>query len=300
MGFGEILDSSVRLYRENFIPLITAQLPLTLIYLVSVLLAISYGGTAGFSLFSLLTQSLTPQAPAPVQTFSYLRLSLIISAVQALVVYPLTVPAVMKIASGSILKAPVSVKEAYTFSKSRWLQFLFTHIVLGIAVGLTLLVVAIPIAIVIAVGTYSYATGASLGVILGAVLVVVIIAAALLVFPLFFWTRWMGTFPVGVNENTFILEGMGRSKELVKGYTIKTFFVLFVVFLIVYIVQFSPVVLEFTVQRSLAALTVVFGAAAQGLIVPLVDTTRVVLYFELKTRKEGFDLERRAEQLTKT
>jgi hypothetical protein len=43
---------------------------------------------------------------------------------------------------------------------------------------------------------------------------------------------------------------------------------------------------------------VVFGVLSEGFIVPLIDTTRLVVYFELRARKEGFDIEKRVETLT--
>jgi hypothetical protein len=60
----------------------------------------------------------------------------------------------------------------------------------------------------------------------------------------------------------------------------------------------SPVLLQPFLGTSLVVLMVVFGVLSKGFIVPLIDTTRVVVYFELRARKEGYDLEERVKKLS--
>ncbi len=299
MGFGEILDSSIRLYRENIRALIIAQLPLTLAYILSSLLVFFSTGIVGTSLFAAFTQSAVPTA-APRFSFGYLLLILLIYIIVGLALTPLVFSAVMKIASDSVLKTPSSVKEAYRFCIQHWFSLALTNFVLALIVGIIAAVLLfIPLAVVTAVFTYAFATGGSLSSIFAVLLVVLLFVALLMLIPAFLWTRWVITFPAAVSERIFVTEAMSRSWNMVKGHTIKTFLVIFLIFLIPFIIQYSPAIMEFSLGRSLALLTFVFGIVAQGVLIPLVHVTRVVVYFELRSRKEGFDLEKRIEQLQK-
>lgn len=299
MGFGEILDSSIRLYRENIRALIIAQLPLTVAYILSNSLVFMSTGTVGTSLFSAFTQSAVPAA-APRFSFGYLLLILLIYIIVGLVLTPLVFSAVMKIASDSVLKTPSSVKEAYRFCMQDWFNLAVTNFVLALIIGIiAVFLLFIPLAVITAVFTYALATGGSLSAIFGVLLVVILVVALLMLIPAFLWIRWAVTFPAAVNERIFVTEAMSRSWNMVKGHTIRTFLVIFLIFLIPYIIQYSPTFMEFSLGRSLALLTFVFGIVAQGVLLPLVYVTRVVVYFELRSRKEGFDLEKRIEQLQK-
>ncbi|KYK30526.1 MAG: hypothetical protein AYK19_18230 [Theionarchaea archaeon DG-70-1] len=298
MGFGEILDSAVRLFRKNFFALVIAQLPLTLFYLVNNLISIYFVGPGGLSFFETLSTLSQPTvSPEPVD-LTFFFVAFLLAIIQVALVYPLALAAVTKVASDSVLQNRSSVKDAYKFCLRNWFKLGSTNVIITIALVIIMAIVLfIPVAVFVAVFAYAYATGPSLGAVAGILLILLVFMLIALLVAGFFWARWVAAFPIMVNERTFLMEAMSRSWNMVKGKTIRTLFVMVAVFLIPTILQYSSAFLEFSLGRSLVVLTVVFGIVSQGLLIPLVDCTRVVIYFELRARKEGFDLEKRAEQL---
>lgn len=288
MELSEILDLSVRLYRKNFIPLVLAQVPLTLAVFFVLMRG---GGTSFFDMFN--------QTPSYAGTsLDNYFVTMLLSFVQSILVYPLVLGAVTKVASDCILQESPSVTEAYKFALHNKGKLIVTSFVIGFVIGLvTGIFISMPVAL-ITYGTMTSGSSSGAIILIPFALLFAVIGVAI---ASFLWIRWVTTFPVLVNEedeDLGTLDAMKRSWNLVQGHTRKLFFVMVAVSLIPTLIQFSPSAIEFLAGRSLAILTVVFGVVAQGLVGPLVDCTRVVIYFELKTRKEGLDLEKRVEQLS--
>ncbi len=287
MELGEILDSAVRLYRTNFLDLVKAQLPVTLVLLIVLPIA---GGT---SLFGALNQ--------PVSYYDISLGSLLVTylllIIYSLIVYPLVLGAVTKVASDAALTGEPSVKEAYRFALRNKGKLIVTNFVISFIIGIvTGIFISMPLAMLVYASLTSYSGGLIATAIFASMLMAVGVFAAA-----YLWIRWVATFPVLVNEEEEhygTLSAMQRSTNLVKGFAKKIFVVMVLAVLIPNVIQYSPTLVEFLLGRSLVILTIVFGVVAQGLLIPLVHCTRVVIYFELRTRKEGLDLEKRADQLT--
>ena len=276
LDLSEILDASVRLYRENFLVLVTVQLPLTVIFFF----VLATGGKIGLLGISMPTMSLTA----------------LIHLIQLYIARPLTLGAITKAASDSILKGSSSVKEAYSYSLRNKRKLIVTYFIISLVFEFVVsFFISISFEAIIDALTREYMIYSVMALICASIILAVGVFIAS-----FLWIRWMSAFPIMVNEeNEKIgsLDAMKRSWNLLSGYTAKMFFVMFIVILIPNSIQSSIPALEFLVERSLIPLTAFFGLIAQGIIYPLVDCTRVVIYFELKVRKEGFDLEKRVEQL---
>lgn len=289
MGVGEILDSAVKLFRANFLALVIAQLPLTLFYLADNLLDIAWDPVDLIDAF--LYDDYTV-------LFKVLSIIFIILVIQVALVYPLTLSVVTKIASDSVLQTPSSVKDAYTFCFRTWWRLGVTNtLIFVVLVIIFLIVVVIPFIIFLTAAMYAFETG-SLEAFGGILLLGIAVTAVLSVIPAFIWIRWQMTFPVAVNEGRFVFNAVSRSWDLVKGRTIVTFLVMALIYLIPTIIQISPDIMELSLEGDFAVTGWVFGIVTQGLLMPLVSCTRVVVYFELRTRKEGFGLEQRVEQLS--
>jgi hypothetical protein len=263
MGLGEILDTSVKLYRKHFRLLVIAQLPMTTFYIVVTLIE-TYGfGESIPSSFAFLRPD---QVLEPLLDPSLRYIPPLLFLVQLILVKPLALSAVTKVASDSLLKTP-SVKEAYTFYIQFWWKL-----------GLTYFIPILLLALVILVFEY-------LLPILGLMIVV------------FFWTRWVVAVPAAVNDGTFMVRSMKRSWNLVTGHTLKVFLAMGIMASLPFIMELSPIFIELFLGKLLIFLLIVFGTFSEGIIVPLIDVTRVVTYFELRTRHEGFDIEQRVETL---
>jgi hypothetical protein len=113
-----------------------------------------------------------------------------------------------------------------------------------------------------------------------------------------------------VATSALVLEGlpsatdaMGRAWELTRGYRLKMFGLVFTMFLIIYIpaIALGAVAAIFMQKDTAVAVAanintagivvVVVTGLAQMLIYPLFYTTLTVAYYDLRVRKEGFDLE---------
>jgi hypothetical protein len=287
MGLGEILDASVRLYLKNFLPLVIAQLPMTLAVLFAL---IRVGGTSFFGLFN-------QPSTAAVTSLEAIFATYLITLFRDLLMYPVVLGAVTKVASDGISKAP-SVKEAYRFAFRHPGKLIVTNFIISLAIGLVMgLFISAPIALLI----FSAATSpTSSGFFIGGALIAIVFMAIGVIVTGYLYAHWVVTFPVLVaeeDEEHGSVDAMRRSWNLVKGYGKKTFFAILPIVLIPSIIQFSPSFLEFMLHRSLVVLGIVFGAVAIGIIYPLVDCARVVIYFELRVRKEGLDLEKRVETM---
>lgn len=264
MGLGEILDTSVKLYRKHFRLLVAAQFPMTVYYIVVTLIE-TYGFGEPLTSFF---RSLSPGGIVePLLDPSLRFIPDVLFLIQLVLVKPLVLSTVIKVASDSISKTP-SLKSGYTFYIQSWWKLGLTYIIPTVLLAVLVLIL----------GTLFWVIG--------------------LFVVAFIWTRWMLTFPVAANENRFMIQSMRRSWNLVKGHTTRVFLSIIVMALIPLIIEFSPILMGTFFETSLIFLLIVFGTISEGVIVPLVDTTRVVIYFELRTRKEGYDLEQRVEKLT--
>jgi hypothetical protein len=64
------------------------------------------------------------------------------------------------------------------------------------------------------------------------------------------------------------------------------------------VIEGSSDILEVVLKTSVPALSLVFGAVAVGILFPLVESARVLVYFQLRIKKEGFDLTQKMKQLS--
>jgi hypothetical protein len=302
MGFAEILDASIRVYRKNFLALVIAHSPLILLTLISTLTQTYYTGVQS-PFESLVQPTYEPTSLlTPSSLLMYLLVAFLILILQILIVYPVAFGAATKVVSDSILRTP-SVKEAYRFSLKNILKLGLTNLIIVIALVIILVIVLfIPLAVSVAVLTYAIASTptASFSAAFGGIFIVLIVALIFCLIPAFIWTRLIAVYPVMVNEERYFLDALGRSWELVKGRTIVTFLVMVIIYFIPSIIQVSSLFAELLVQDPVVSSVLIVGGGfvVQAFLIPLVCCARVVTYFELRARKEAFDLEKKVEKLT--
>ncbi len=289
MGIGEILDSAVRLYRKNFFVLIAAQLPLTVYYLV-------YNVSPFADYESALGMLEGTESDILAFLLRFLIILLLLIVIETGIVYPLTLSAVTRIASDRALQHPTSIKDAYWFSLRNWWKLGLTNLITtSVLLVMLILIIFIPFAILLSIFV-GFAT--PIWVIGAIALIGLIIVLILSVIPLFFWVRWQLAFPVMVTERQFIISALRRSWNLVKGNSLKVLVIMVLMYLIPTVIRVSPFIMESLLGISLPVLTVASTIVVQGILMPLVHCTRVIVYFELRARTEGLDLEQKIEHLT--
>jgi membrane-anchored glycerophosphoryl diester phosphodiesterase (GDPDase) len=144
--------------------------------------------------------------------------------------------------------------------------------------------------------------------IFGYVLVIFLMGVMFCLIPLWIWiwVMWVAALPVMFVENTGLIAAMGRSWRLVEGRWWRTFLILFLVFILVYVVQtalgafIAGAQLLVEVILSSVAATWIFASASivvASLVNPILQIAVVLVYFDLRVRKEGLDLFQLARQL---
>jgi hypothetical protein len=179
-------------------------------------------------------------------------------------------------------------------------------LLLSLAIGLVVMLSALPLGLVAGVGAAGVATAARHGVAVGATSAVVLVAAglALLVVPMAVFTGFSVSTPSLVLEPGVTPTGaMSRSWFLTKGYRLRIIGLLLVfgVILAIPIMGLSAVAGLVVHGENPAAVSRVFVAALTGLIsfiiTPLLYCLITLLYYDLRVRKEAFDLEMLAASL---
>ena len=113
------------------------------------------------------------------------------------------------------------------------------------------------------------------------------------------------TIPAIVLEGVKARQGMGRSRSLVKGNLGKVFAILFVVTVLGLIVGsvfgfVAQMLVTLTVEPTTSTAIVikqVFSIASEVLVMPIGAAASILLYYDLRIRKEGFDLDMLAQSL---
>ena len=125
------------------------------------------------------------------------------------------------------------------------------------------------------------------------------VSALLVLLPIFLGVKWSLTFAAIVAERAGPFRAMGRSWELTRGHWWRVFGTLLVVALIALVLYVAVVaglggaiatsddMSEFTYATLTTALTVILFA----ILYPLVASIITVIYYDLRVRNEGFDLQ---------
>jgi hypothetical protein len=137
--------------------------------------------------------------------------------------------------------------------------------------------------------------------IFGYVLVIALMTVAFCLLPLWIWilVGWVALLPVMFIENTGLIAAMGRSWRLTQGYWWRTLLILFLVFIVYYVAQIALGAYlagaQFLVVIVLSSVTTawIFSAASiivTSLVNPIIQIAVVLIYFDLRVRREAIDL----------
>ena len=256
LGIGEILDVAIKIYRARFGVLVKAvSVVLFPVFILAALIRIS---------IPVSDDILVETQPGAVPEIDFSELWPILAAGLVILVLlylasQLATGACFKAVSGAYLDEEADWKDSLRFGRSKvgslvWLSFL-TFICL------------IP-------------------------------AVLLCVLPaVYLWVAWAVAAPVLLLEDLRGRKAMKRSRWLVKGRFWPTFAVLVLIAMLTFIVQmvFSSILAGVLGvggnEVALAVAEAIGQTASAVLTTPLSAAVLTVLYFDLRVRKEGFDLE---------
>ena len=256
LGVGEILDVAITIYRSRFGALVKAvSIVLAPVFLLGALIQLSVPNEDDF--FGTTQPGATPDFDA--DRFWAFLAGTVLVGILTYIAAQLATGACFKAVGGAYFDEPADWRESLRFARARigsllWLSFL-------------LVVFLIP---------------AALAFILPAV---------------YLYVAWTVAAPVLLLEDVRGRAALKRSRALVKGRWWPTLFVLILVGILTTVVQllflglFAGVVSVSDNEVAQAVAEAVAQIAGSALTTPLSAAVLTVLYFDLRVRKEGFDLE---------
>lgn len=226
---------------------------------ISVILSIPLAVGAGFSFFNLFNelalQTSSNQPPDLGPTLASLAIVLVL----AIALYPLLYGSITYAACESALGRPVTFWGAMRAALRRYL-----HII----------------------GYFLLLTG---------------MAILFCLFPLWIWigVKWIAWMPAMFIENIGLGAALGRSWRLVEGRWWRTFLILFLMYILVEVVAgalqaflaLGQLLLQAFVSTYLSlAISEATGILVSSLVAPILQIATVLIYFDLRVRREGLDL----------
>ncbi len=290
MSIGGILDRTFRLYKNNFVRFITIvaiiQVPISLLMLVSTSLmqrGVSIKPAAGYEDFrndetSNMEETTGEEEESGIEGMGWEEPSpaaiilggviMIIGGISALLGNMLCQGALTKSVSEFYLGHEITVGQAYKFVLPKLLTLIGAGFLVGLIVWLGIIMCVVP------------------GVIFG---------------------LWFAlTTPSIIVENLRAIKGMSRSKALASGNLGKIFSVGFLVILITWAITIPFSGAGLIISRILFAGNVLlvdfinqfFNLIGQILAIPIGAAAFILLYYDLRIRKEGFDLQMLAQAMS--
>ncbi|MDP9072300.1 MAG: hypothetical protein M3N68_13660 [Actinomycetota bacterium] len=258
LGVGEVLDVAIKIYRARFASLVKAvAVVVGPVSLLVALVQVSSFPEDGNELFT--TPADVPAEPElDFADFPTFLGGLLVVTVLSLIASQLATAASLKIVSGAYLDEEPGWTESLRFATSRLRSLVWLSMVLGFFLVLGFLACVIP--------------------------------------GIYLWGAWAVATPVLLLEDVRGRRALKRSRALVKGRWWPTAVVLLLTFILVTIVQMVSSGLVGAVASGAnevvnAVAQAVGNTAASVLATPFSAAVIVTVYFDLRVRKEGFDLE---------
>jgi len=217
---------------------------------------------------------------------------------------------ISRLAFGELVDQPESVEGGRRIVNSRMWQFFITGLLMfGINIAL-LIPFSIFIGIVTVLSVGSIAAGGSLN----PAIILIVSLLTLILIPVFFvavlWVQarfFLVEVPLAIEDNVDGTSTIGRSWELTKGHAWRIVAILFVAYLITLPIQIPFTILSTIIQIALASLdqenssyaalsqllSLILGLISAALVVPYWQLIKAVVYYDLRSRREGMGLKLR-------
>lgn len=311
MTVGDILDQSFTIYRQSFVTLVgivaIIHVPLLVLQLIGGLLF----GTQLTDLFGArgATPALTTTQTAAILIGAAL---FVVAAIATGIASIFQTGALAVVVSERFLGNTITVRDAYARALRRWPSLLAMILILGAFNLAFFAVFFVPFFLLIFAGVLGSAAGGSgAGAAAGAMLSL-FVCIVCLAYPLLLVGYYAVNTRLTFATQTIVLEHLGgvdglrRSWNLVRGSFWRVLGINFVLGLLVGLIAQGP---SFAISIGANLLPwpmvgFVLNIAAQSiiqiLILPIEFAALTLLYYDLRIRKEGFDLQLLAQQLAPT
>ena len=277
MPLSELLDELFRLYRRHFSLIVGVALVVALPGLVWTLVTGVYRlNSASYTNLFTTTGTSTPAFNS--QQFSNLLGTFALGGLGALILLPFSVGAVYRAVTDVALGRPATIGAVLRETLARYWPLL------GL-VGLGILLFI----------------GWAIAELIGFVLLV-IPGLAVFCAAVYLGVRWSLVVAAMMAEDIGPIRGLGRSWNLVSGSWWRTFGILLIVGILQTIISYALFILfgliaaVFSTGDFQAALVQVGSTLLSAVVSPITTIAVVLLYFDLRVRKEGLDLDQLAQQ----
>ncbi len=288
LGIADILDETIDLYKSNFVLLVGIA---AFLYVPFALI------TAPLQMPGASAESMNPARA--IGTFATFLVYMLFA--------PIVTGALAYGISERYLGRETSIGACYRrmLKVSMFLPLLGANILVMLAICAAAMVPGLAVgagALLIAMGA-----GSNIGL-LGGGIIMLILGLPLIVVPIYVAMRLALVAPSFVIETRGAGAAISRSWALMKGNALKAFAVLFIVGAVVALIQLivtSPIAVVAAMgavrgAEPSGAMTALFGvlqAITSTLLGPLTSIVVILLYYDMRIRKEGFDLELLARDL---
>ena len=261
LGVGEVIDGALKIYRARFGTMLKAVAVVVVpvqVFNVLVVLSLPSPTTTRTTSGFTTTSTSTGNSATVIAAILLLQLVVIISGL-------LATAACLKVVSDAYLGTVTSWRESLRFGLSKLRSIVWVGLLNALGVGLGFVFCIVP-------GVWLYVS-------------------------------WEIAVPVLLVEGTKGTKALTRSRELVKGRWWPTCGALLIAFLITAVVSFALTIFTIPLLFSGASYTATQTATALARGVALVLTTPfsaavvALIYFELRVRKEGFDVALMAQRM---
>lgn len=307
MGLSDLLDGIFWVYRKGFFTFLGAialiSLPLGIVQTV-----LSFISNQSMATIDPVTG--LPGGEAGIAGLFAMLLILLVALVQAFIAQPIVFGAVVWATAQHAQGHPLSIRGAYGYGTSRMFGMIGVTLLMALlAIG----VFAVPM-LLIGCGFFSFVAGAAGGLesgdssALGGMLVIGLIALVLLLLTVAVWAflsvRFIFTYQAVVLEGTGAISAFRRSWGLTRGSFWRIFGITLLVGLLITLVSFvisiglnAPIlwvasetntVTGYSLFQSLSTLV---SSIVSILIFPFYGIFLTLFYYDLRVRKEGYDLQ---------
>ncbi|BAY23514.1 hypothetical protein NIES2100_33060 [Calothrix sp. NIES-2100] len=219
---------------------------------------------------------------------------------------------ISRLAFGDLVDQPESIAAGESFVNSRLWQFLMTMLLMlivamGVVFGVGFVFVLIGVLAAVVVGGIAQQTSPAAAFLVG--LIALVLGLAAFVGILWLLTRfYLVDVPLAIEDNVDATSTIGRSWELTQGYVWRILLIGFVAFLITIPIQillqilstiiqliFMPLMQQGNSAVSVLVFLLILGLsfASGAVIVPFWQTIKAVIYYDLRSRREGLGLKLR-------
>jgi hypothetical protein len=223
---------------------------------------------------------------------------------------------ISRLAFADLVNQPESIASGQRFVNSRLWQYLITMLLiflLGMGIGIAIIVLFLILSILSAllVGGIGQQGNPTIYIIFG--LIAIVFMIFMMVAILWLITRfYLVEVPLSIEDNLNSTSTISRSWELTQGYVWRILLISLVGFLITIPIQVFAQIISFILQGVFTPLlrqnsiifgvlffvsTIILSFGSGALILPFWQTLKAVVYYDIRSRKEGLDLKLRDHEI---